>query len=146
MTGSPTSVAAMHAAAIQGEAKWPGNYGDFKPVFQGPRTETSMSVEHTSSGEVNKYRNEVKGIVPGYQGHVPRARDQFGESAVGGLKPTAWSGTRNMGAAVGHARNAIGQNELLKDEALHQKEEERFTKYDARNGGVMPNYAGHRPG
>ena len=49
--------------------------------------------------------NEVNGIVPGYQGHVPRSRDQFGESAVGGLKPDAWNGQRRMGAAVAGPAN-----------------------------------------
>jgi len=150
MAGSPTSVAAMHraaaAASIPGAPEWPESYKNFQPVFQGPRTETSMALEHTSYGEVPPYRSEVKGIVPGYQGHVPRSRDQYGESAVGGLQPTAWSGARHMGAAEGHKTNNHGQNELLKDEAFHQQEEERFTAYDARNGGVMPNYAGHRPG
>jgi len=150
MNGSPPrSVAAMHKEApvdVPGNAQWPPHYKTFSPVFQGPRTETSMSNDHTSVDEVDKYRNEVNGIVPGYQGHVPRARDQYGESAVGGLKPTAWAGTRHMGAAKGHSMNNHGQNELLKDEAIYQKEEERFDAYDKRNGGVMPNYAGHRPG
>ena len=104
-----------------------------------------MSVNAVSHG-VKKYRNEVNGIVPGYQGHVPRSRDQFGESHVGGLKPDPWSGSRHMGAAVGHHVNAQGQTELTKDEKKYQVEEERFANYADRNGGVMPNYSGHRPG
>ena len=44
-----------------------------------------MSVAHMS-GDVAKYTREVNGIVPGYSGHVPRARDMYGESAVGGLR------------------------------------------------------------
>lgn len=104
-----------------------------------------MSVDAVSHN-VSKYRNEVGGIVPGYQGHVPRARDQFGESHVGGLKPDPWSNQRHMNAAVGHAVNSIGQTELLSDEKKWQMEEERFAAYKARNGGVMPNYSGHRPG
>lgn len=104
-----------------------------------------MSVDAVSH-TVKKYRNEVGGIVPGYQGHVPRARDQFGESHVGGLKPDPWSGQRHMHAAVGHSVNSIGQAELMSDEKKWQKEEERFAAYKERNGGVMANYAGHRPG
>jgi len=34
----------------------------------------------------------------------------------------------------------------MADEQKHQKEELRFADYERRNGGVMPNYAGHRPG
>ena len=67
-------------------------------------------------------------------------------SGVGGLQPTPWGNTRHMGAAEGHNTNAMGQLELMKEERLHQKEEERFADYEKRNGGVMPNYAGHRPG
>ena len=33
------------------------------------------------------HRNESRGVVPGYAGHVPKARDTFGSSAVGGLAP-----------------------------------------------------------
>ena len=51
-----------------------------------------------------------------------------------------------MGPAVGHYINPQGQNELMADEQKHQKEELRFADYERRNGGVMPNYAGHRPG
>ena len=132
-------------ASIPGRPNWVGAHHEFKPVFEGPRTEVSMSNGH-KSGDVAKYQKEVNGIVPGYAGHVPRARDQYGESHVGGLAPVAWDNKRHMGSAVGHYTNAQGQLELMKDEALHQKEEERFASYDARNGGVMPNYAGHRPG
>jgi len=98
------------------------------------------------SYNVREYKDEVKGIVPGYAGHVPRARDQFGESSVGGLKPDPWSDQRARGAALGHNVNAQGQTELMTDEKLQQQEEARFANYEKRNGGVMPNYAGHRPG
>ena len=130
---------------IPGAPTWVGEHEKFTPIFQGPRTDKSMAIAHQST-EVPKYREEVKGIVPGYQGHVPRSRDQYGESAVGGLQPTPWGNTRHMGAAIGHDVNSLGQLELMKDERLHQKEEERFADYEKRNGGVMPNYAGHRPG
>jgi len=132
---------------VPGKPAWPGKGGmqEFKPVFQGPRTEQSMAMGHTSH-EVDKYRKQVNGIVPGYAGHVPRSRDQYGESSHGGLAPVPWGQVRHMGAAVGHYTNAQGQIELSTDEKEHQKEEERFATYDARNGGVMPNYAGHRPG
>lgn len=131
---------------VPGAPRWPGrDHDEFKPIFQGPRTDISMSVDAVSHG-VKKYRNEVGGIVPGYQGHVPRARDQFGESAVGGLQPDPWSGHRHNGPAVGHYVNAQGQTELMKDEKKWQHEEKRFEAYKERNGGVMANYAGHRPG
>jgi hypothetical protein len=135
-----------HQAQVEGVPTWPGDHDKFKPVFQGPRTEVSMSNAHNTKAEVSPYKRQVNGILPGYSGHVPRARDQFGESHVGGLAPVAWEKTRHMGSAVGHFTNAQGQLELMSDEKNQQKEEERFAAYDARNGGVMPNYAGHRPG
>mmetsp|Transcript_18392 Transcript_18392/g.37202 ORF Transcript_18392/g.37202 Transcript_18392/m.37202 type:complete len:220 (-) Transcript_18392:1266-1925(-) len=133
---------------VPGKPVWPGSDGaqkEFKPIYQGPRTEQSMAMGHTSH-EVHKYKKEVNGIVPGYSGHVPRSRDQYGESSHGGLAPAPWQNVRHMGAAVGHYTNAQGQIELTSDEKKNQLEEARFAAYDARNGGVMPNYAGHRPG
>jgi len=141
MSGSPPNI-------VPGAPRWPGEPGahsKFKPIFTGKTTETSMS-NNPVSYQVREYKEEVNGIVPGYAGHVPRSRDQYGESAVGGLKPDPWNAQRHMGAAVGHNVNAQGQTELTKDEKLFQKEEIRFADYEARNAGVMPNYAGHRPG
>jgi len=136
----------MQGAPVPGQAHWPGEHDAFKPIFQGPRTDQSMALDHTSN-VISPYKAEVKGIVPGYSGHVPRSRDQYGESAVGGLRPDPWSGMRHMGEAVGHRVDPrTWQAELMTDEKKFQKEEERFTDWDARNGGVMPNYAGHRPG
>jgi hypothetical protein len=148
MSGKPSptkDASSTSPVVIPGAPRWPGNHDDFKPIHQGARTDTSMAINAVSY-DVAKYKHEVKGIVPGYGGHVPRSRDQFGESAVGGLQPTPWANQRHMGAAVGHFVNAHGQTELTADEKLHQKEEERFDDYAKRNGGVMPNYTGHRPG
>ena len=33
------------------------------------------------------FKTAVRGIVPGYAGHVPRARDMYGTPAVGGITP-----------------------------------------------------------
>lgn len=147
MSGSPPKPpgGSPQPTVVPGAPRWVGDHDTFAPIFQGPRTDISMSVNAVSHN-VSKYRNEVNGIVPGYQGHVPRSRDQFGESAVGGLKPDAWNGQRHMGASVGHYVNAQGQSELTQDEKKHQAEEDRFANYRDRNGGVMANYAGHRPG
>jgi len=132
---------------VPGAPRWPGDKprDAYKPIFIGKRTETSMAANAVSY-DVREYKEEVNGIVPGYAGHVPRARDQFGESAVGGLKPDPWTGQRSRGAAAGHSVNAQGQSELAKHSALNQQEAERFGEYESRNAGVMPNYAGHRPG
>lgn len=128
---------------------WPKGYEDY---FFGDRSfyrETSdktMSLTHGSSSEVDPYKKAVNGIVPGYTGHVPRGRDTFGVSAVGGLEPSPWANTRHMGAAVGHARTDKGQNELMSWELPHQEGEERFASFHSAHGGVMPGFAGHRPG
>ena len=47
-----------------------------------------MSEQHSSAYEIAKHSAEVEGIVPGYTGHVPRARLAYGEAAIGGLMPT----------------------------------------------------------
>jgi len=51
-----------------------------------------MSEQHSSAYEIAKHSDEVEGIVPGYTGHVPRARFAYGEAAIGGLLPTPLAG------------------------------------------------------
>ena len=62
-------------------------YSEFKPIVSA-KTPLSMMQSHPdSSAYPDAHRNESRGVVPGYAGHVPKARDTFGSSAVGGLAP-----------------------------------------------------------
>ena len=81
-----------------------------------------------------------KGVVPGYAGHVPRARDTFGSTSVGGLAPEPHVGAhKKMGAMAGHA-------EPVPWEKDYDWETQVYNGFSGTKNGVIPGYAGFRPG
>jgi len=115
-------------------------YSEFKPIVSA-KTPLSMMQSHPdSSAYPDAHRNESRGVVPGYAGHVPKARDTFGSSAVGGLAPEAHIGThKKMGPMTGHA-------EPVPWEANYDWETQVYNQFSEKKTGVMPGYAGFRPG
>ena len=81
----------------------PSKFSDFKPIQS---AKTPQSMMQNSAERTNPYFIESKGVLPGYQGHVPRARDTFGTTAVGGLAPEQHVGAhKSMGAMTGHEKD-----------------------------------------
>ena len=114
----------------------PSKFSDFKPI-QSAKTPVSMMQDHMHN--VDPYRDVSRGVVPGYQGHVPRARDAFGTSAVGGLAPDINVGThKHLGAMTGHSPGDVVLGREPPDAV--------FPEYQDKKRGVMPGYAGFRPG
>lgn len=116
-------------------------YSEFKPIVSA-KTPLSMMQQHP--GDVTEkddhHRNHSRGVIPGYQGHVPRARDTFGVTAVGGLAPDAHIGShKKMGPMSGH------EGKVPWEEG-YSYEAETFGQFSEKKRGVMPGYAGFRPG
>ena len=88
----------------------------------------------------DSHKFSSKGVVPGYQGHVPKARDTFGSSAMGGLAPEPHIGShKKMGAMAGHA-------EPVPWEKDYDWETQVYNGFSGTKNGVIPGYAGFRPG
>jgi len=116
--------------------KRPSKFSDFKPIVS-EKTPQSMMQNHATV--VDPHRDKSGGVLPGYSGHVPRARDTFGATAVGGLSPDINIGKhKKMGPMVGHAPDEV----VLGREPA----ESTYPEYKDKKGGVMPGYAGFRPG
>lgn len=112
----------------------------WKPLV-GPKTPLSMMQSHPDESQYpDSHKFSSKGVVPGYQGHVPNARDTFGSSAMGGLAPEPHVGShKKMGAMSGHA-------EPVPWEANYDWETQVYNNFSEKKVGVMPGYAGFRPG
>lgn len=98
----------------------------------------------------HSYRQEVNGIVPGYKGHVPRARDKVGGSAVGTVPLTsrgsdergqsslatrrAGGGMTRRAASAPRERQSVSRRPFAADESKLQ---------DAFGQGTVPGYLGH---
>ena len=53
-------------------------------------TPMPMSTNPSSQAEIGiqkDYKDQVNGILPGYSGHVPRARDKYSAASTGSIAP-----------------------------------------------------------
>jgi len=116
--------------------KRPSKFSDFKPIQS---AKTPQSMMQNSAHRPDPYYESSRGVVPGYQGHVPRARDTFGTTAMGGLAPDIHVGAhKSMGSMTGHEKEqtVLGR----------EPEDSTYPEYRDKKSGVMPGYAGFRPG
>jgi hypothetical protein len=114
----------------------PSKFSDFKPIQS---AKTPLSMMQSGSERHNPYFEQSRGVIPGYQGHVPRARDTFGVTAIGGLAPDIHVGAHKpMGPMSGHdpTERVLGREDV----------DPTYPEYKDKKGGVMPGYAGFRPG
>jgi len=133
------------------DASKPGammKYSEFKPGGLDIRTGVSMMVDPKC--ELTDYQGEANGIVPGYAGHIPRARDKYGGSAQTGCSPAVLPGgiNQHIGPQGKHNKrdclgNGYGSDGFqLRGAAV----DPAFDNFNAKVGGIMPGYGGFRPG
>ena len=97
-------------------------------------TPMPMSTNASTAAEINgpaDYKHQVGGVVPGYAGHMPRARDKYAGSAHGGIAPDSGP-PLPKGAQQGHVRP---------EDVIPPV----FESYVSNSNGVMPGYTGFRP-
>merc|ERR1719198_777252 len=120
-------------------------YSEFKPPGLNVKTEVSMFQD--PSCPLTDYQKEANGIIPGYAGHIPRARDKYGGAAHGGCS-VAIHGQKHIGPQIAHEKpealgNRFGNDGLpLPPKAV----EPVFDNFKVNVQGVMPGYGGFRPG
>lgn len=114
-------------------------YSEFKPPGQMVALGISMGPSGDPTCDIPDYAPEANGIIPGYAGHIPRARDKYGGSAHGGCS-LAVHGQKHIGPQIAHEKaavlgNAFGSDGLpLPPEAV----EPVFDNYQTKVQGVMP--------
>jgi len=125
------------------DLQW-GSPGITKHVSQrstGPRARTPPAKRSNFSdffAEKTPYRAEVNGVVPGYTGHQPRAKDLTGESAFGALNNREFDGPPEKHEQGGRRWDDIPVGSLGPLVA-----KEKYTFREDVNG-VIPGYQGHR--
>jgi len=97
-------------------------------------TPMPMSVNASTVAEINgppDYKDQVNGIIPGYSGHMPRARDKYAASAHGSVAPK-FGPHNSIGPQTGHVR----PEDVIPP---------RFDSYMRTAQGTVPGYTGWRP-
>ena len=119
-------------------------FSEFKPPGLQVKTGESMTVNPKC--ELTDYHHEANGVVPGYAGHIPRARDKYGGSAHLGCAVANIGGTNNhMGPMNRHDKkdclgNGYGNDGFpLRGAAV----EPVYENYNAAVKGVMPGCTHH---
>lgn len=110
-------------------------FHEFKVDHSFSPTPLPMSQSHMWDGK--DHHASVRGVVPGYSGHIPNSVNTFGRTAFGGLSPEK-TGHKNMGPQKGHETDAVVLGRVPADTTLHGFKEAK--------GGMMPGYAGLKPG
>jgi len=123
-------------------------YSEFVAPGLQVATGISMGPGGDPKCDLPDYAPEANGIIPGYAGHIPRARDKYGGSAHLGCSMSDHGVHVHMGPQIGHTKkealgNKFGTDGLpLKGSEI----EPRFDNYQQKVQGVMPGYGGFRPG
>lgn len=98
-------------------------------------TPSPMSVNCSTETEIDgipDYKYSVNGILPGYSGHVPRARDKYAGASSGAINLDQFSPPDKRPPQKGCTR----EEDVVP---------EAFSAYVASVKGVMPGYTGYRP-
>ena len=93
--------------------------------------------------QIRQYKEEVNGIVPGYAGHIPSARDEVGLTAYGnvnrfGPNPQSPMGHAHLGGGV------LGGKERFTGKTADMTSD-RMEYRNVNPRGVVPGYSGFVP-
>ena len=152
---------AVHGGGVHGSGVWTNERalndwhlqnsikyaGPFHPEYSS--TPVPMSKVHAGMHDAAlDFKTAVRGIVPGYAGHVPRARDMYGEPSSGGITPErGWKRnertgqmleTTNRGPMGARAYDANAQGASSRPHAFTRR-------HNCVSDEVKPGYAGHVP-
>jgi hypothetical protein len=114
--------------------------GRFHPEWYA--TPKLMSQRHAGMHDATlDFRTAVRGIVPGYAGHVPRARDMYGEPSSGGITPErGWKrAPKYFLGPMGSRAHDSGPEGAASRPHAHTRYHNRVSEE------VKPGYAGHVP-
>ena len=121
--------------------------GPFHPEYV--ETPVPISVAHCGMHDASRdFRTAVRGIVPGYAGHVPRARDMYGGPASGGITPErGWKRNERTGQMLEVTnRGPMGDRAVADAADGAASRPHAFTRVHNRvSEETKPGYAGHVP-
>ena len=123
-------------------------YSEFKPP--GLNVKTGVSMFQDPRCELSDYHKESNGIISGYSGHIPRARDKYGGAAIGDCSPAVLPGgiNQHIGAQGRHdKRDCLGNGYGNDGFPLKGAEVAPvYSNHSRKVGGIMPGYGGFKPG
>jgi len=117
---------------------------DYKPgklvrVFSTESTKLGNNDSYITA--VRQYKEEVNGIIPGYAGHIPAARDEVGMTAFGNMPVEAMAqspiGQPGLGGGI------IGGKKRFEGKTSDTTSD--LPEYRDIVGGVLPGYSGFVP-
>ena len=152
---------AVHGGGVRGSGVWTTEHalndwhlqnsvkyaGPFHPEYS--KTPTPISRAHMGLHDATlDFKTAVRGIVPGYTGHVPRARDMYGTPASGGITPErGWKRNERTGAMLertnrgpmGDRAYAGGPNGAASRPHAYSR------RHNLVSEEIKPGFAGHVP-
>ena len=117
-------------------------FSEFTPPGLSVATGISMGPSGDATCDIPDYAPEANGIIPGYAGHIPRARDKYGGAAHGGCS-VAIHGQKHIGPQIAHVKTEVLGNRYGSDglPLPPQAVEPVFDNFKTKVQGVMPGCA-----
>jgi hypothetical protein len=142
------------APGVPNPAVWYGTLPD-GPAFR--IEQTSMNKMYSCPSQMvekRDFRDEVKGVMVGYSGHVPRARDKVGGSPLGHLPGTPVSPNGKVGIDMESGIRTLPEDRAKYFAQMDTQEDYTSEARDKGSGGavkpklynegIIPGYGGHK--
>ena len=143
-SGVWTTETALNDWHLQNSIKYAG---PFHPEYS--ETPTPISKAHCGLHDASlDFKTAVRGIVPGYAGHVPRARDMYGSPAVGGITPErGWKRNERTGQMLEATnRGPMGDRVYAAGpEGAASRPHAYSRRHNRVSDEVKPGFSGHVP-
>lgn len=121
--------------------------GPFHPEYS--ETPTPISAAHCGMHDASlDFKTAVRGIVPGYAGHVPRARDMYGMPSSGGITPErGWKRDERTNQMLERTnRGPMGDRDYaVGPEGAASRPHAYSRRHNRVSNEVKPGFAGHVP-
>lgn len=143
-SGVWTTESALNDWHLQNSIKYAG---PFHPEY----AETPIPISHAHCGMHDAsldFKTAVRGIVPGYAGHVPRARDMYGTPAVGGITPErGWKRNERTGQMLEQTNlGPMGDRAYAAGpEGAASRPHAYSRRHNRVSDEVKPGFSGHVP-
>lgn len=152
---------AVHGGGIHGSGVWTTERalndwhlqnsikyaGPFHPEYS--ETPIPISAQHHGIHDASlDFKTAVRGIVPGYAGHVPRARDLYGTPSSGGITPErGWKRNERTGQMLQETNlGPMGERAWAAGpEGAASRPHAYSRRHNRVSDEVKPGYAGHVP-
>jgi len=120
-----------------------GDFSRSDPNDDGEEWWPQLAPPAAIEGQMKDFRDVRNGVVPKYAGHIPRAKDKYGQSAFGRTRTIADEGQMKDMSNSGVRTDGVIMGQVNRQNTKAEVEFKPSQRHDGN--GVIPGYRGHVP-